>query len=221
MQTRDGATWDGASNAIVFAGSPNDAQSRFERELCQPAEGDNQKEARIRKIAVAPFVGHLLTETGNVPLDWPKIREQAEALLESIPGEDFEQGYWADVDQIVRPEQLSFSVATLQSDVPEEIRSGLNWSGEKQFFFLLLVLPLPRPPQYLLDEPEAESRESEEPSPAEIEEMNAVLPETVAVIQARNSVVAAWLWRRYAASTPWNANGIQITPLCGMIGDAV
>jgi hypothetical protein len=42
--------------------------------------------------------------------------------------------------------------------------------------------------------------------------------EAAALIQARNSVVAAWLWRRYAANTRLAANQIRIDPGCGVIG---
>ena len=55
--------------------------------------------------------------------------------------DDFEQGYWVDVDQVVRPEKLSFSPGTLQSDVAEDIRSGLNWLiATGNFLFVLSVL---------------------------------------------------------------------------------
>lgn len=233
VQVREGASrrgpldtiqvWDGASEAIVFADSPADAQSLFEKELNRPAEGEDPKEVRIRKMAVAPFVGHLFTESGNAPLNWPKIRSEMDASLESASTDDFEQGYWVDVERTVRPENLSFSLGTLQSDVPEDIRLGLNWSGDKQFYFLLHVLPLPQPPIIPdeLDGEAGEPNESDEPSAAEIEEMNVTLPDTAVVIYARNSVVAAWLWRRYAAKTQWNNNAIRITPLCGIIGEAV
>ena len=176
----------------------------------------------MRKVHVAPFVEQLLTESGNVPLNWALILEEAGSLLQSTSVDDFEQGYWVDVDQIVPSDKLSFSVGTLESDVPEEVRSGLNWSGGKQFFFFLKVLPLPSPPVIPAYEQEPEDVESEgpgEPSATEIDEMNVTLPETVAVIQARNSIAAAWLWRRYAANTQWTANPIRISPLCGTVGE--
>jgi hypothetical protein len=40
--------------------------------------------------------------------------------------------------------------------------------------------------------------------------------EAAAVIEARNSAVAAWLWRNYAATTPLAKNAIRIDPLCGL-----
>ena len=66
---------------------------------------------------------------------------------------------------------------------------------------------------------ETEDDGSQEPSPTEIEAMNVTFPETVALIQARNSVAAAWLWRKFAAGTQWNVNAIRITPLCGTVGE--
>ena len=214
--------WDAGFSQIVFAQSPDEAQSLFEAALREQPEGENPREIVIRKIAVAPVVDQLLTETGNLPLDWPKIRDQEESGVPSTPMDDFEQGYWVDADQVVRPDKLSFSIGTIQSDVPEDVGSGLNWS-DKQFFFLLNVLPLPAPPLSPDNEPEGETADSEEegsnePSPSEIEAMNVIFPETVALIQARNSVVAAWLWRRYAATTRLNANAIRIVPPCGTVG---
>ena len=217
--------WDTASSAIVFAHSPEEAQSFGESTLRQQLEVPDRSEIKIRKMAVAPFVDKMLTEAGNVPLDWPKIMEQHEALLQSTSADDFEQGYWVDVNEVVRPDKLSFSAGTLESDVPEDIRSGLNWQADKKFFFLLLVLPPPKPsrdPITRLEEivegsKEMENENSTELSPAEIEELNAAFPATVALIQARNAVVAAWLWRRYAANTKWNANAIRIVPLCGVV----
>jgi len=41
--------------------------------------------------------------------------------------------------------------------------------------------------------------------------------EAAALIEARNSVVAAWLWRRFAADTPLAANHIRIDPWCGAL----
>jgi hypothetical protein len=212
--------WDGSSDMIVFGSSPDEAQRLFEAGLLDQPKDERPRQVTIRKISLAPVVGQLLTESGTAPLNWPKILVKADAGTESGPGEDFEQGYWVDVDKTVRADKLSFSIGTLPSDVPDEVRSGLNWSGEKQFFFLLEVLPLAAPPAPPVFEMEGvESEPSDEPSTEEIEVMNVTLPETVAVIQARNSVVAAWLWRRYAANTQWNGQMIQITPLCGAMGE--
>ena len=213
--------WDASADAIVFGFSPDESQRLFESELSRQPEGENPREVTMRKISVAPFVEQLLTESGNVPLNWARILEKADSLLQSTSVDDFEQGYWVDVDQVVPSDKISFSVSTIESNVPEEVRSGLNWSDEKQFFFFLKVLPLPAPPPIPSYEQEIavpESERPEEPSLTEIDEMNVTLPETVAVIQARNSIVAAWLWRRYAANTQWNINAIRITPLCGTIG---
>jgi hypothetical protein len=38
-----------------------------------------------------------------------------------------------------------------------------------------------------------------------------------ALVEARNSVVAAWLWRKYAADTRLAQNEIQITPCCSFV----
>ncbi len=223
--------WDGSLDAIIFAYSLEEAQTLFANELSQPSqEGENPKTVTIRKTAVAPVVDRLLTESGNVPLNWPQIFEQSNSLVESTPADDFEQGYWVDVNTVVPSDNISFSAGTLESNVPEDMRSGLNWSGDKQFFFLLKVLPLPLPPRpkYEIEAEnegeveDAQHKSPEEPGMGEIDIVKVTWPETVAVIQARNSVAAAWLWRRYAANTltQWTNNAIQIMPMCTTIGGA-
>ena len=215
--------WDASSDAIVFGGSPDEAQRLFESELSKQPEGENPREVTVRKVSVAPILEHLLTESGNVPLNWARVLEKAGSLLQSTSVDDFEQGYWVDVDQVVRPDKLSFSVGTLESDMPEEVRSGLNWLNDRQFFFLLQVLPVATPPPVpaydVAESEETEDDGRQEPSPTEIEAMNVTFPETVAVIQARNSVAAAWLWRKFAVDTQWNVNAIRITPMCGTVGE--
>ena len=227
--------WDSCPSQIVFGRSPDDAQNQFETWLRAQPEGENPREAIIRKITSTQIVDKFLTESGNFPLDWPKLLKQQETIMESIAVDDFEQGNWVDVDQIVRPDKLSFSVGTLESDVPEDIRSGLNWAADRQFiFFLSILLPLPAapnpdvefeeaPPELM--EPGAEDSE-EPPQPRELspEELYAAFPdacnkEAVVAIQARNSVVAAWLWRRYAANTPLAGNAIRIDPWPGTLGE--
>jgi len=223
-------TWDASGSQIVLGDSADEAQRRFETWLRSVPEGENPVEVIVRKIAAAQFMDQLFTESGNAPLDWPKILKQAEAQLESTSVDDFEQGYWVDVERVVRPEKLSFSAGTLPSDLPVDIRSGLNWSGDRKFLFLLSVLT-PLPPQYGLEEPasdDADSAEGEDESedasdPISPGELFANYPEALdkeaaVLIEARNSAVAAWLWRRYAANTKLAANPIRIDPWCGVIG---
>jgi hypothetical protein len=222
-------TWDACASQIVFGDSPDEAQKQFETWLCATPEGESPAEVQIRKIAAAQFIDQLFTESGGSRFNWPEIVRQADSQLQSTPVDDFEQGYWVDVDQVVRPEKLSFSANTLQSDVPGEIRSGLNWSSDKKFLFVLSVLS-PLVPQDFVDEPETddpdcgESREEtvEKTKPIGIGELYATFPqaldkEAAALIQARNAVVAAWLWRRYAANTRLATNAIRIDPWCGAI----
>jgi hypothetical protein len=224
--------WDCCIPKIVFGQSPEDAQTQFETSLRKSAEGEEPQEIIIRKITQTPIVDQLITESGKSPLDWPKILQQMESSLESTPVDDFEQGYWVDVDQAVRPDKLSFSAGTLESEVPEDIRSGLNWSGNKQFFFLFSILTPPPPPpdpyaQFETDRPDVtepvdgDSEKSDELSAEELYEAfpDACNKTAVALLQARNSVVAAWLWRRYAVNTPLAANQIQIEPWPGTLGN--
>jgi hypothetical protein len=224
-------TWDTSMSQIVLGGSPDEAQRRFEAWLRTTPEGENPVEVTIRKIAAAQLVEQLFTESGGAPLDWPEIPKQVLAQLESTLVDNFEQGYWVDVEQVIRPEGLSPNVEWLQRDLPEDIRSGLNWSADKQFLFLLSVLAPLVPPLDPLDEPETDTPDSAE-SPDDDSEASGTIglgelytmypqaldKEAAALIQARNSVVAAWLWRRYAATTRLATNQIRIDPWCGVIG---
>jgi len=222
--------WDACATQIVFGESPDEAEQRFETWLRATPDGENPAEVTVRKIAAAQFVDQLFTESGSAPLNWPDILKRAESQLQSTPVDDFEQGYWVDVDQVVRPDKLSFSAGTLQSDVPEDIRSGLNWLSDKKFLFILSVLSPLEPPVEPLDEPgtddsgsdESSDENSEKSAPIGIGELCATFPqaldkEAAALIQARNSVVAAWLWRRSAANTRLATNSIRIDPWCGAI----
>lgn len=224
-------TWDSCASQIVFGGSPDEAQRQFETWLRATPEGENPAAIAIRKMAGAPLVNQFFTESGSAPLNWPEILKQVETQMQSTTLDDFEQGYWVDVDQVVRPEKLSFSAGTLQSEVPEDIRSGLNWLADRKFLFLVSALSPPPPPPEFTDPPETDASGSDESSdesadaadPISWEELCATFPdaldkEAAALIQARNSVVAAWLWRRYAANTPLAAHRIRIGPWCGAVG---
>lgn len=223
-------SWDSCTTKIIFGASPEEAQRTAEAEFDKLAAAEPESETTVHKTTITPFVDILITESGNLPLDWPNILKKMETSMEGAQVDDFEQGYWVDVDSIVRPDKLSFSAGTLQSDVPEDIRSGLNWSSDRQFFFLFAILrPLPVPPDPL-DQPEVANPEliervageDEEPAPMSEEELYRTFPaafdkEAVVLAQARNSVVAAWLWRRYAASTPHAATSIRIEPWPGIV----
>lgn len=180
-------------------------------------------------MVAAQFVDQLLTESGGQPLDWPRISRQVNDLLQSTPVNDFEQGYWVDINQAVPPGKISFDVGSLKRDLPEDIRSGLNWSLDKKFFFLVSVLsprPLPAIPadDFESDAPggaDADDEDVEDKDP-DLDGFVATLPEMrdkkeAALVEARNSVVAAWLWRKYAADTRLAQNEIQITPCCSFV----
>ena len=224
--------WDGCPCQIVFGRSLEDAHSQFEAWVRAQPEGENPRDVIVRKITSTRFIDKCLTESGNFLLDWPKILKQQESILESMPMDDFEQGNWVDVNEVVRPDKLSFSIGTLQSDVPEDIRSGLNWAGDRQFIFLFSILHPPPPPpnptlEFEVDRPDLSDSGTDdfvEPKELSPEELYATFPdacnkEAVAVIQARNSVVAAWLWRRYAANSPLAGNAIRIDPWPATLGE--
>ena len=74
------------------------------------------------------------------PIDWAQISQRIEPTLQSAEGHELEQGYWADINVLVRPDKLSASVESLERELPEEIRSGLNWSTERQYYFITSVI---------------------------------------------------------------------------------
>jgi hypothetical protein len=202
-------TWNSCDSLIVCADTAEAAQKRFEEWLSTGPEGESPVEVRINRIVAAQFFEQQLTETGPLPIDWPEIAKQVRLDVESIPVDDFEQGYWVDVNAVLRP---ATDLDTLRQELPEDISSGLNWSPEKQFFFMLSVLSPPSPPpSESSNEPDAgdapetseSSDETPELFPVSMVEQSQDFPEmadreAAVLIRARNSIVAAWLWRNFA-----------------------
>jgi hypothetical protein len=232
-QMRDSLqTWDSCITAIVYGGDADRAQKKFEAWCCTSPEGENAVETEIKKVLAAQFVDQLFTESGSEPPDWPEISRQAFHVLQETPVDDFEQGYWVEINEVVPPGKTSFNIETLKQGLPEDIRSGLNWSPDKKFFFLVSVLS-PRPmPVFPADEPEVDvsvqsvhddaPEENPDDGKPDLDSAVAALPEmrdkeAAALVVARNSVVAAWLWRKFAANTKLAANEIQIGPCCAFI----
>ena len=217
--------WDSCASAIIYGGDAEQAQKRFEAWCRQTPEGENRVETDIKKIVAAQFVEELLTEAGGRPLDWLRISQQVNDVLQATPVDDFEQGYWVDLNEVMRPGKISFDVESLKRDLPEDIRSGLNWSSDRKFYFLVSVLnprpmpPIPaelEPPSTIHDHGADETSVEDQP---DLDGFVARLPEmrdkeASALVEARNSVVAAWLWRKFAVNTRLAENEIQITPCC-------
>jgi hypothetical protein len=220
--------WDGCSSGIVCGGDAEQARKRFEAWVCQPPSAEKPNETTIKKIVAAQLIADLLTESGPQPPDLPELGRQMTDPDKCVPADDFEQGYWVDINQALPPGKISFDVDSLKRDLAEDIRSGLNWSPDKQFLFLVTVLSPLAPPPVPADEPEtaveAGSLEDEAgPDPdADLDVYVTSLPEmrdkeTAALVKARNSVVAAWLCRKYAANTRVAANELYISPCCTLI----
>ncbi len=220
--------WDSCISAIIYGGDAQQAQKRFETWCRRTPEGENPVETEIKKVVAAQFVDELLTESGGKPLDWPEISRQVNDLLQATPADDFEQGYWVNTEQAVPPGKISFDIESLKKGLPEDIRSGLNWSPDKKFFFLLSVLT-PRPSPAIPAELESDARihddtvdENPDDENPDLDGFVAALPEmrekeAAALVEARNSVVAAWLWRKFAANTRLAPCEIQIDPCCSFI----
>ncbi len=132
--------WDGCTSTIALGDNPGEAGEKFDAWLHAQPEGENPMEIEVKRVTAAQFVDKLLTESGSEPLDPPEISKQMQAQLESAAVDDFEQGYWLDVEPVVRPEHPSLSIGALQQSLPDDIRTGLNWSAERQFFYLLTAI---------------------------------------------------------------------------------
>jgi hypothetical protein len=219
-------TWDSCVSQIVAGNDPAEAQSRFEAWLV----ANPTVQVEIKKVVATQFVGQLLAEAGAAEIDWPRVCQDANAILEGTPVDDFEQGYWVDPNEILGPGQTSSDINALQRGLPDDIRDSLNWAPEKTFLFVVSVLSPPVPPPDPVEEFEDETPTATEgntgntddekvpldPSVAELPDL--LDKEAAALVKARNSVVAAWLWRKFAAGTPLAANRIHISPWCGAIG---
>ena len=152
------------------------------------------------------------------------MNQQIQDLLQNAALDDLEQGYWVDINQALPPGRISPDIELLKRDLPEDIRSGLNWSPDKQFFFLVSVLSPMTMPAMPADEPDYDNPDGEngtDQKPELDESMSTLLEmrdkEAVVLVEARNSVVAAWLWRKYAAETRLAPNEIYIAACCVLI----
>jgi hypothetical protein len=218
--------WDASASAILYGGELEQAQKKFEVWCCQSPEGQNPIETQIKKIVVTQFVERLFNEAGGEPLDWPGVSMRVAESIQATVVDDFEQGYWVDINQALPPGKLSADIESLQRELPEDISSGLNWSPDKQFFFLVTVLtPLP-PFTYPDSEPDLDAGNPDGESAVDegtyLDPTVAALPElrdkeTAVLVEARNSVVAAWLWRRFVATSQLAAHEIQVSPCCAFV----
>lgn len=220
-------TWDSTSSAIFHGPDAETAQQCFEAWLCQPQDAEQPSQTVVKKIVAAQLVDQLLTESGNLTLGWPEIAQRTWDRLQTIEQDDFEQGYWVELNQVCPPENISADLDSLQRELPDDIRSGLNWDPEKQFYFLLTILSPWSPPAAgpeVPDElpPDSDDTAMETDKAADLDLSVQQLPElrdkeAAALIQARNSVVAAWLWRKYATDTRLAHNEIYVTACCPIL----
>ena len=210
---------DSCSNVILHGCDEAAARSRFEEGLKHGGRTEGEHPRKIEKIVASPILDRLFTETGDEALNWSAIEEQAGQALNAGEEAYEQQGYWADANELVPPMRLALDLHQLQQSLPEEVRSGLNWSGEAQNYFLVSALVIPSTveaePDY--ENPDALAEESvNHPREAPFPEL--AEREVTAVVKARNTLVAAWLWRRYAAQTPLACNPIRVDGWCPVAG---
>ncbi len=211
---------DACTTALLYGAEQDAAWKAFEAALLSPsAEEDPTVPRKMERMVGAPVLEELLTENGNVPSDWENLAREALQIVESTAADDQGQGYWADCDQLVRPDELAPGVDWLQRELPEEIRSGLNWSSEKNYFFLITVLSPPAQSEESDTMDEADMLNEAE---SELQQRLLTFPqladkELAVVVRARNSVIAAWLWRKYGAATRLARHAIRVDPLCEIV----
>lgn len=216
--------WDRCPDLVVASATPEEAQNRFEAWLAKGR--DDSTDVEIKKIVAAQFLDQLLSESGDTSLDWPRVHREADARLEETPADDAEQGYWVEVNDLLAPGRTAATVEELRAGLPADVRDGINWSPDKLFFFIVIVLhelaatEVDQEPVSAHDAATEEGVESggEAALEPEMPFPDLTQRDVAALVEARNSVVAAWLWRRFAAHTPLAGNRIQLIPWCGAIG---
>lgn len=224
-QLHQGQIADGCVNVILYGGGKEEAMASFEEQLLAPNRSENPATIKIEKIICAPVFDQLFTETRSIPINWPEICQEAETILQATQPDDLAQGYWVDCDQVVPSSELSANLDSLKRELPEDICSNLNWSGDKTYFFLVSVITTP-PQSVGLYEDQVNQQIEGAANEDELTELDVepqrvspfpelVDKDLVVLIQARNSVIAAWLWRQHAISTPMATNRIRIDPWCG------
>lgn len=223
---------DSCVTLIVAAGDEAAARSWFEAALLSRNQSPEARGTKIEQIVASPIAENLLTEDGPERIDWARLCAEAEAALLAAEADYEQQGYWVDCNSVVSPASPALSVGALRDALPEEIRSGVNWSADRQNFFLVSALCVAPAPgvgddpagceaEDTANEPATDAGADESGSP-EMHRRAAPFPElsereATAVVKARNTVVAAWLWRRYAAQTRLADNAIRVDSWCGAV----
>lgn len=211
---------DWCVSMVIYDANEAEARTWFEASVVRTYTNELAGPPRIEKIVSAPVVPDVITETGTVPIQWPQLVEEVFASAQAMDGLLHELGYWVDCNQVVSARDLSTNTDALRNRLPVDIRDSVNWEVDKFSFFLVSSLKFPPAPpsQEELDaaaEETGDDRESEDDPSLVTSRHMPVFPELaekelVGVVKARNSVVAAWLWRRYLKATPLAANPIRI-----------
>lgn len=219
---KEGQVVDDCVSLIICGGEVEEARARFEDWLV----GDGSEAVKVERVQSTPFVDRLFTEAGPVALDWKAIATQMKAGDEAV-FDDQAQGYWVDVNQVIAPGTLAPDLEVLRTELPEDVRESINWSPDREFYFLLSALSpktrqQPRPEVVETGDP-ALDEQNNLAATAELGWLNLRERDTrfaemaekkvVVLLQARNSVVATWLWLRYAALQKLPASELRVDPL--------
>ncbi|MEI7727949.1 MAG: hypothetical protein WCO56_00140 [Verrucomicrobiota bacterium] len=219
---QSGSLRDWCLNTIVYDTSETEARTWFEAAIIRAYTNELAGPPTVEKMVSAPVLSDLLAEAGATPIQWPQLVEDAFAALQATESIYQELGFWVDCEQVVPVAKLPTDVETLRNRLPSDINTALNWQADKFAYFLISALkPVPPPPPEYdeLGEPvdDTELDNSDLSHPADHLNSFPELAEKdkVAVVKARNAVVAAWLWRRHAQGTPLEKNAIRVDPWRG------
>lgn len=211
---------------VVCDATPEAAQARFEAWAQSQPDDAPPTKIEIKRMVMAQFHGELLAESGAIPVEWTQIEAEVLASLPATEGAALEPGYWADVNQLVPRRNVPPGLEAMRQALAEDDQAALNWAAERQFFFVVSVLSPKLPEVY--QEPDAGLEEGPTETESDLEASSlhyaeAAIPELVereyaVLVRARNAVVAAWLWRRFAAELPSGAYDLALESWPGIIG---
>jgi hypothetical protein len=218
-QFRQGRYGEWCSRLILHGGDQSQAAAAFEALLLHHEPSPDSSAPKIEKITSTPIFEQLLAEQGPANLELEKISEEALAALQAAEPGDLGDGLWADSNALVPAGGLDPDIDSLKRDLPGDEAGSLNWSADKQMIFIVNVLTPPTPVRDILGEELTPDELAAHEQDLEMRERQAAFPEIAdrelaVIVRARNAIVAAWLWRRQAASTPLASHDLRVDAFC-------
>lgn len=149
-------SWDTCMSAIVHGEDAASAQRTFEGGVSALAKARLKRSSEkfsvpslwancSRNPAAKQWIGAAISQkvTRSEPTN---DTDDTDAPDEPV---DHGEGFWVNVNEVVPPESAQLDIESLKRVLPEDIASGLNWSSDKKFIFLVSSLA----PQPVMIEP--------------------------------------------------------------------